>query len=59
MNFGEGDRAKVLSIAANYYMSEHYKLTLQYESAELEGLDAGLIEELSGNSVALRLNASF
>ena len=42
VNFGEGDRARVLSIAANYYLDEHYKLTLQYESAELDGLDAGL-----------------
>ena len=59
VNFGEGDRARVLSIAANYYSNERYKLTLEYESAELEGFDTGVIEELSGNSVAVRLNVSF
>ncbi|MBT8079595.1 MAG: OprO/OprP family phosphate-selective porin [Gammaproteobacteria bacterium] len=59
VNFGEGDRATVLSIAANYYSWKYYKLTLEYESAELDGFDAGLTETLSGNSVALRLNASF
>lgn len=59
INFGEGDRARVLSIAANYYSWKYYKITLEYESAELDGLDGGLAEALSGNSVALRLNASF
>ncbi len=59
VNFSEGDRARVLSIAANYYSTKHYKLSLEYESADLEGFDAGFIEEFSGQSVAVRLNVRF
>lgn len=59
INFSEGDRARVLSVAANYYSMEHLKLTLEYESAELDGFDDGLTEEFSGDSVAVRVNVSF
>ncbi|MGI9318638.1 MAG: porin, partial [bacterium] len=59
VNFGEGDRATVWSAAANYYFLNYYKLTLDYESAALEGFDAGLTEDLSGNSLTLRLNVSY
>ncbi len=59
VNFSEGDRARVLSIAANYYSTKRYKLSLEYESADLEGFDAGLMEEFSGQSVAVRLNVRF
>lgn len=59
VNFGEGDRARVLSFAASYLLRRHYEISLEYESAELEGSEAGLAEELSGNSLAVRLNARF
>ncbi len=59
VNFGEGDRARVLSVAANYYAKKYYKLTLEYESADLEGFDAGITQKSSGSSVAVRLNVSF
>lgn len=55
----DGDRAKILSAAVNYYFKSALRISLEYQYAELTSFDEGETEMVDGEAINARLQLNF